>query len=609
MKNISKMVLFVLLTTFVSIQVKAQESILEKNYEISRKSKKGYLGRVIELEDGKFDMVYILKSMSKRKIKSEIYHFDKEANLLGIERDEIELDKARKKWKWFTFKGDYFITNAVSASGNLLGDLVFKKKQIKANYNWWTGQYDRSVKMLDKVKPRGDGGKKLKFLGGAYEIERDSTILVMSYDGDQPKEKLGTSFKLIKADNNLNLTFLEDINFSHAVTCVFSKPLIDNESDVVLNDDAPRDWILVYAPSNMFGKSARAEDPSLFEYIRISPEGKVKERFQFKTPATGFRILDAYENNGSVLLYGMGSGKDDKFATQIFNTQMVPTTSNSAEEQEATNSSSSGSKLLGGFKDKFNAIAGSNDTGVTQEAIDASLDLLKYNSFVLVKVKNQKLLYAKTTEIDEVNDKATCPPDMKKPLKFDGNKFQVSNVNYLNDNSLVLSFQDFKTTSKGNIYKGMFMLHFAESGDLIKNYTINLEQKGKKGFFNNSPLTSDMVPARSYVYQTANPNKLNWILHIVKDVDVDTDYDTNYSLNGSSTTTKTTTYTPLYTIQYGTIDLAKKEASDFKLLGEDEKKKFYLYPKNNSLNINKYLYFFSETLRGDKMLISRMTLE
>ncbi len=578
--------------------VTAQSPMLEKDYEISRKAKKGYLGRVEKLEDGKFDMIYILKGTNNRRIKSEIYHYDKDANLLGVEKDEIELDKARKKWKWFSFKGDYFITNAVSASANMMGDLVFKKKKITGYYNWWKGRYDRSSKMLDKVKPRGDGGKKLKFFGGAYEIERDSTILVMSYDADQAKEKMGTTYKLIKADNNLNLTFLPDVVFPHAVTCVFSKPLVDDESETIDNDDMPRDWILIYAPSDAFGKSARAEDPSLFELLRISPEGNIKERFQFKAPTVGWRILDAYEKEGSVLLYGMGSGKDTKFVNKIFKTQMVPTTSNSASEQAATNTG-------GGF----GMLMGSSDIGITQEAIDTQMDLMKFNSFVFTKIKSGKVEYAKITEIDEVNEKATCPPDMKKPLKFDGNKFTVSNVSFLKDNSVVLSFQDFKTNKAGNIYKGMYMLHFDEMGSLVKNYTVTLDQKNKKGFFNNSPLTSDMVPARSYVYQTDDSGKLNWVMHIVKAIDVDTDVSTNYSFSGASSTTTTKTYTPLYSIQYGVIDLKNKTASDFKTLGEDEKRKFYLYPSNNYLHHGNFMYFFSETTRGDKMLISRLPLE
>ena len=70
----------------------------------------------------------------------------------------------------------------------------------------------------------------------------------------------------------------------------------------------------------------------------------------------------------------------------------------------------------------------------------------------------------------------------------------------------------------------------------------------------------------------------------------------------------TTTWTPLYSIEYGSINIADNQLSDFKTLGESEKKKFYLYPNVNSTRIDNYSLFFSETERGDKILLSRVDL-
>ncbi|MCX6307031.1 MAG: hypothetical protein NT040_18865 [Bacteroidetes bacterium] len=575
--------------------------MLEKDYEISRKAKKGYLGNVEEKEGGNFDMIFILPS-SQRKIKSEIYHFDKEATLLNVEKDELEIEKARKKWKWFNYKGDYFLANNISASANYSADLVFRKKRITAKYNWWTGQYERKVKMLDKVKPRNESGKKYKFFGGVYEIERDSTILVMALNAADPKDKLYGSFDLLKSDNELNITVLEKVEFPYSMTCVYSQPLKDDQSESIENDDLPRDWILIYAPTNVV-KNNTAPDAHGFEYLRITPEGKITERVKFSAPTVGWRIIDAYEKDNSVLIYGMGSGKESKFVNQIFKTGCVATTSNDAEDQAQANTSKAGA--FGGFAKLGASLSGKDEVGVTQEKIDEGLDLLTYNSFVFCKLTDGKV-GSKITEIDEVNEKAVCPPDMKKPLKFDGKMFTVSNVDFLSDKSIVLSIQDFKKSKseyRPYIYKGMFLLHFTQQGELIKNYTVSIDQKGKKGFFNHSPLTSDMIPTSSAVYESEDKTKLNWILHIVKAIEKESSSDHDYF---SGTTTTTTTYTPLYSIEYGNIDVQSKKASDFKTLGEDENRKYYLYPSHNVLSTNSYLYFFSETTRGDKMLISRL---
>jgi len=572
--------------------------MLEKDYEISRKAKKGYLGNVEEKDKGNFDMIYILPS-SKRKIKTEIYHYDKDANQLGVDKDEIEIEKARTKWSWFNYKGDYFLANNISVSANFTGDFVLRKKRITATYNWWTGQYVRKVKLLEKVKPKNETGKKYKFYGGAYEVERDSTILAMAVNASDPKDKMYGSYDLLKSDNDLNVQVLEKIEFPYSMTCVYSQPLKDDLSESIENDDKPRDWILIYAPTDIIRKNT-APDPHAFEYLRITPEGKIVERVKFMAPTVGWRIIDAYEKENSVLVYGMGSGKESKYINEIFKTGCVATTSNDAADQEQANTSTAGS--FGGFAKLGGTLSGKDEIGITQEKIDEGLDQLKYNSFVFCRLRDGKA-GSKITEIDEVNEKSTCPPDMKKPLKFDGNMFTVRNVDFLSDKSIVLSIQDFKKTKAGNIYKGMYLLHFTENGELIKNYTVTIDQKNKKGFFNHSPLSADMIPTMSSVYENADKTKLNWVMHIVKAIEKESNSSTDYF---SGTMTTVTTYSPLYSIEYGSIDLKAQKASDFKTLGEDENRKYYLYPSHNVLSTRDYLYFFSETTRGDRMLISRL---
>ena len=171
-----------------------------------------------------------------------------------------------------------------------------------------------------------------------------------------------------------------------------------------------------------------------------------------------------------------------KFINQIFKTGCVATTSNDASDQAQANTSGAGA--FGGFAKLGGSLSGKDEVGITQEKIDEGLDLLKYDAFVFCVLRDGQT-GSKITKIDEVNDKATCPPDMKKPLKFDGKLFTVSNVNFLSDKSIVLSIQDFKKSKsdyRPYVYKGMYLLHFTPKGELIKNYTVEIDQKGKKGF-------------------------------------------------------------------------------------------------------------------------------
>jgi hypothetical protein len=68
-------------------------NILEKDYEISRKAKKGYLGGVEKKENGNFDLIYFSPSTLFGKAVVETYTFDKECNLLNIVHKELETEK------------------------------------------------------------------------------------------------------------------------------------------------------------------------------------------------------------------------------------------------------------------------------------------------------------------------------------------------------------------------------------------------------------------------------------------------------------------------------------------------------------------------------------
>jgi hypothetical protein len=267
----------------------------------------------------------------------------------------------------------------------------------------------------------------------------------------------------------------------------------------------------------------------------------------------------------------------------------------------------------------------------SQDALDAIMDEKKYTDFIVCKMSGGKAVFVNATPITELNQKAVAGPDMKKPLEFDGKKFKTNNFQILNDGSMLLSFQDFKknnsrgggnkflntlagvqTSSSGKsydrIYQGLYMLHFSPDGHLNKNYTVLLDQKNKKGFFNNSPMTADNFSATSYIIQSKDGKSVNWIMEMVKAIDVDTDFSSIMNFNGTTTNTTTTSYAPFYSIEYGKLDLQSGISSEFRTLGDLEKKKYYLYEKYNRIQLGDYTYFFSETPKGDRVLISRIDL-
>lgn len=592
-------------------------AILEKDYEISRKAKKGYLGGVEAQQNGGFEMVYFLPS-SRKKVKIETYTFDKDAHLTNSLKDEWEVDKVKKRWKFFNFKGDEYTTTAASVSTNLTGKMMFKKREIKAKYNWLAGDYVKRVKLLDRQKLTSESGDEYLF-AGAYEVEHDSAIYALAYP--YKKGASMTTMDLIKISNTGESKKLRSISTPTPLRPIFSKPLLDENSRDVSNDDFPRDWVVVLAPTKLYGKN-NAGTPNQLTYLRISPEGNVKEQFNFSSPSAGFRILNAYESGKEVILYGLGIRKDGKYADEILGATVSP--SSMDDEEQATAASTGG--MLGGIGKMANMISGKDDMAPSQQTLDNALDEKKYDDFIIAKISGQNLSVIKATPMDELNKKAVAGADMKKALEFDGKKFITNNFQILKDGSMMLSVQDYKPEGKGiglpggkmlgalagistsksgdsynRIYKGMYLLHFSPDGNLVRNYTVQLDQKNKKGFFNNSPMTADNFPATGYLIESKDGKSVNWIMEMVKAIDKDSDTSTFFN-----TTTTTTTYSPFYSIEYGKIDLATGKSSEFRTLGDLEKKKYYLYEKHNRLQIGDYLYFFSETPNGDRLLVSRM---
>lgn len=585
----------------------AQLPVLEKSYDISRKAKNGYLGGVeVNAEKETFDMIFVLRSSTKKMVKREIYTYDKELNLINTVKDEQPIEQMKKKYKWFNFKGDSYVSHSLSASANLTGKLVFRKKEITWKYLWLTGSYNKSVKQLEKVKATNEGsGEKYFFRGGAYEVKPDSTVLVMAGRQEKKNDYAGSMmhYDILSCDNEVNIKPVGKVEFKYPNVPVFNSALEDDNGELD-NDDYPRDWIMVFAPQGGGGgidKDLVDPDRNNYTYVRINTQGEVLEKFNFKSPSNAWRILGAYEHDGSVFLYGSANNKDqDKYINQIFKTVMVPTTSADDDEKEAASSGSGG---LGALKSGFSMLSGSADFGTTQSKIDVIMDELKYTNFQVGKISGGKFDFLSCPSIGDFEKFQAKPFDQKKFAEFDGKSFVINGISFSKSGDVFVNGQDFKKIKKGRSYKGVYMFQFDLTGNLKRNYGVFLDQSKTSGFFNNSPLTSDMIPSKSFIQESGDGKSLYWMMRMAKSI-----HKESHTTFGFSSNTETTTWSPLYNMQYGSIDISNGQLSEFKFLGESEKKKFYLYPNVNETRMGNYSLFFSETERGDKVLISRVDL-
>jgi hypothetical protein len=375
---------------------------------------------------------------------------------------------------------------------------------------------------------------------------------------------------------------------------------LDDDNSELDNDDYPRDWVTVFAPqSGGSGIDKGLADPNKnnYTYVRMNTQGEIIEKFSFQSPSNGWRVLGAYDHDGSVFLYGSANNKDaDKYINQIFKTTMVPTTSADDDEKEG---SSSGNSIKGGLS----LLTGSADLGVTQSKIDEVLDQLKYTNFQIGKISNGKFDFLTCPNIADFEKLQSKPDGQKKFAEFDGKSFVINGISFSKSGDVFVNGQDFKKIKKGRSYKGVYMFQFDPAGTLKHNYGVILDQSKTSGFFNSSPLTSDMIPSKSFIQESGDGKSLYWMMRMAKSIHKET-----HTTYGFGSNTETTTWTPLYNMEYGSINIADGQLSDFKFLGESEKKKFYLFPNVSETRLANYSLFFSETEKGDKILVSRIDL-
>lgn len=610
-------IILVLLSFIITLNTFAQLNILEKPYDISRKARKGYLGAVeSNQEKGTFDMIYVLKSNNK-KIITEAYTFDKDLNLVDTKKDEEEVEHVRKRYSWFRYRGDEYESKSIYVRGNLKGEMIFREKTVSYRWSWWRGGYGKKITLGAKIKPKDETtGNRYMFKGGYYEDDMNGRLMVLA--GLKEGKDYGSSFKnqqIILIDSAANITVKSDIKFTRPHAAIFSEILDDD--DPSSQDENPRDWILIFAPQG--GKGFKGNDLGVandYVYVRISPDGVIKERYTINTPIAGWRILGAVEKNGQVYLYGPSIAKDNRYSNEIFKGSMLANTTNEDAASDNATANSVGFGGFGAFKAIANMASGEGFQ-VTQEALDARLDEMKYSNFEVAALKDGKLNFISAPTVDEINENLITPTGQKKDVKFDGKKFITTNIHVTNNGDVFICGQDYRMSSgvkvlgmggdKHRMYQGLFMLQFDGAGKYKRNYSLKLDQKRNGGSGFSEGLTPNMIPASSTIEESTDGNKIYWLVSMCKAVDRDVDFDVSYGFY-SRTTTTTTSFTPLMSLEYGTIDVVSGATSDFKTLGEDENRKFYLMQDRSKVRLGGYLILLSETTKGDKILLSRLDI-
>ncbi len=401
----------------------AQQLEIEKTYTISRASKRGELSGLDYDKEAKTYTLTYFTGQKKNTFKYEQYVFDTDFNFIKDGEFEEEAEKMKKKFKWFRYKGETYVTEGNTMENNMMGTLVLKKKRITNIYKWLLGGYTSKTDILEKVKPKTDDGNTYTALTSAEDdLNGDLYILVtvkpkMSAKGNQDVGAI----RLLKFNKDLDLVKTLDFDFPYTQAFAFARtmevPDFDNPETTGVEG-----LVFVFAPSNAMGKKKADPNNNNYTYIAVNADCKITERFSFESPASYWRIDE-------VLTFDNG----DKY----FNEGVKP-----------------------GF---------GNQNGE-----------VKYKAVQLLKASGGKLAYITETSLDEFKAKQQFPPNQKKTPDYNGQEFAVRSYKFGTNGDLYVLGQNYDKNKEGQIkqFEDVLGFHFDTTGKLKAQYGLDTKEAG-----------------------------------------------------------------------------------------------------------------------------------
>lgn len=432
----------------------AQRVEVEKTHDISGKAKRGYLGNVA-YNDNVYALTYVTKA-SETKAKFETYYFDKDFNFLREEATEEEFEKARLKFKWFTYKGEEYSFEAVSVGGNLTGTLVLKRKLITYKWDWFFGGYTKYVKLLEKFKPKNEDGLKY-FYHTHQEDETNGDILVIAGVKD-PVKKGGDPFKMykemvaIKFNKDFDILSTTPFSFETPHYPVYTLSLYQPNEEDPENNGPINGLVMVMAPKFTASKTTQDPNPRNWFVVGVDAQTKVLFQTQYESPADYWRIDDVFTApNADGEFYFFGPSVEGKGKYQE---QLVATT--------------------------------------------------KFKSLQVMHVSQGKIAYVTLSDLDELEAKLKTPPSQKKTPQYNGKKFDYKGGIVTTSGDFFIFGQNFDPQNDGTFkYKDVVAFHFGPKGELKSQYGVDTRE-------NNN--TAQSIGAIQYPVEGESGKNLYWVM-------------------------------------------------------------------------------------------------
>lgn len=461
MKKLIFSVLAITGLSLSSVNSNAQTIKNEKTYEISGKAKRGTLANV-EMSGSNYVLYYCTKA-NDRKMKFEVYTFDKDFNFVSKTDEELLFEQARAKYKWFKFKKEEYTVEGLFVEPNMMGTLVLKKKRITHSFDPIFWGYRKKVEILEKVKPKSDDGNKL-FYYAHHEDDNtgDVYILVgekakgMSEAKEMP-DKQYKKYHIMRFNKDCDLVSDLPLDFQYPMMVV-SKSRYADAVETEPGIPILGDMCFVFAPTKIKGLT-KEEDPNKnnFKFIRVNKDNKKVAEFNFETKSQLWRIDDMIVDYATDDIYFYGPCAEGK--------------------------------------DSYYDLTTAGST--------------KLKAVQLMKVKNNQFDYVSLTNLDDFEAKLKTPPAQKKSPAYKGKRFEIDNYYLAPNGDFIVLGQNFDQNDKGKTYKDVLAFQFDNKGVLRAQYGLDVIETNNFAQLNRAPQS---------IMFGSNTNNLYWFLREIDGV-------------------------------------------------------------------------------------------
>jgi hypothetical protein len=419
-----KNILLVLLCYVVIYSATAQSIDIEKTHEVSKAAMKGFVHKInVDEAKKQIEVIYRVRS-GKHDMKFIIYTFDLDFNFINQTEEVYDIAKIPTRFTFKRYRGENYEVEGLYIQPNILGSLILKRKVTKFNWSWFNGRYNITTSVEGKLKAKTEDDKTLFYYNHVEDVNSGTALILASEKGKMKEDPFRMSMKFHFLKYDINLTKLADI----PVFFPTIQSVIGVQGFPTTEDDPKSDMIVIFAPTKTRGgpDEIYSKSATEFTYVRVSYEGKLIDKITFNSPNSIWRIDDfVIGSDGAVYFFGPSNNKTE-----------------------------------------FETV---NDIGNEKK---------KWPNFQLAKVKNGKVEFISSTNMDEFESKLKPQPDGKKGDPYNGRRMLVSELVVGPTNEVILGGQNWSNGKTGREYEDLVTFHFDANGKLVSQYTMRKKDKG-----------------------------------------------------------------------------------------------------------------------------------